>query len=213
MPDVPLIYPFGAEPTGAQRVDSGEGKEPGYTLPTNDYINSPLKFAGVLSQDECARIIELGQSLVLESGEMVNPRQDYRKASISWIWRKPEHDWLFERIAALAQQVNRYYKFECAGFMDALQFTQYETGDAFDWHVDCGEGPSSTRKISISIQLSDPHDYDGGGLEFVTRGELPMARIQGTVIVFPSYICHRVTPITRGTRRALVAWASGPPFR
>ena len=117
MTDVQVIYPF--DNSGGSGSDPAPAAQ-ALHLPTNDFVNSPLKFAGALSADECAKIVELGQSLVLESGEMVNPRQDYRKASISWIWRKAEHDWLFERIAGLAQQVNRFYKFECAGFMLSL---------------------------------------------------------------------------------------------
>ena len=65
------------------------------------------------------------------------------------------------------------------------------------------------------MQLSDPADYDGGELELKNSTRTLVApRAQGTLIVFPSFLLHRVAPVTRGTRRSLVGWASGThPYR
>jgi PKHD-type hydroxylase len=70
------------------------------------------------------------------------------------------------------------------------------------------------RKFSISVQLSDPSDYEGCNLEFQAGNKVETApRTLGAVIAFPSYVLHRVTPCTRGTRKALVAWTTGPKLR
>ena len=70
------------------------------------------------------------------------------------------------------------------------------------------------RKLSVSLQLSDPNDYDGGDLVINTGGGLQkMKREQGTITVFPSYNLHKVMPIERGTRYSLVGWVSGPNFK
>ena len=73
---------------------------------------------------------------------------------------------------------------------------------------------SNWRKISISVQLDDENDYMGGDLQFYTKQTLTNApRKKGTVIMFPSYLLHRVTPVVKGVRHSLVTWISGPPFR
>ena len=79
------------------------------------------------------------------------------------------------------------------------------------------------RKLSIIIQLSDPEDYEGGDIYLArppkdgrldTEGEtLPQFRQKGSVIVFPSYVRHKVTPVTKGVRKSAVAWICGPPFK
>ena len=91
---------------------------------------------------------------------------------------------------------------------------RYGSEDHFDWHLDFGPGAISERKLSITVQLSDEDAYEGGDLEFMVNKEYVKApREQGTVIVFPSFIMHRVTPVTKGTRESIVGWIAGPPFR
>ncbi|MGB0178111.1 MAG: 2OG-Fe(II) oxygenase, partial [Owenweeksia sp.] len=83
-----------------------------------------------------------------------------------------------------------------------------------DWHMDFGAGEISHRKLSMTVQLSDPADYEGGDLEFMINQKVVTApRTRGTVIVFPSFILHRVTPVTKGVRHSVVGWVSGTPFR
>lgn len=99
-----------------------------------------------------------------------------------------------------------------------IQYTEYHAseGGKYDWHhdVDWNNNNGTDRKLSLTVQLSDPNDYDGGNFEFAEVEQLPdSSRKQGTVVVFPSYLAHRVTPVTRGVRRSLVAWFSGPTWR
>lgn len=99
-----------------------------------------------------------------------------------------------------------------------IQYTEYHAseGGKYDWHhdVDWNNNNGTDRKLSLTVQLSDPNDYDGGNFEFAEVEQLPdSARQQGTVVVFPSYLAHRVMPVTRGVRRSLVAWFSGPKWQ
>jgi PKHD-type hydroxylase len=92
-----------------------------------------------------------------------------------------------------------------------IQFTAYdEQGSHYDWHMDCGEGNLSRRKLSMTIQLSDPEGYSGGNLELLYgRHPVTVERKRGTLVAFPSYTLHRVTPVTAGVRYSLVLWISG----
>jgi PKHD-type hydroxylase len=79
-----------------------------------------------------------------------------------------------------------------------------------------GDAHDPPRKLSLSLQLSDAAQYEGGALQLygASNGRIETApRTRGTVIAFPSYVLHRVTPVTKGTRKAVIAWCSGPKFR
>jgi PKHD-type hydroxylase len=102
--------------------------------------------------------------------------------------------------------------------MREIQFTEYraENEDHYKWHEDLSwrVNKASHRKLSVVIQLSDQGDYEGGDLELQHEAPEPEAlKRQGTVIVFPSFHSHRVTPITKGVRYSLVAWYEGPKFK
>lgn len=107
------------------------------------------------------------------------------------------------------------WNFEVTGFAENFQLTKYEKGNKYDMHVDAGlYGTPMPRKLSIVVQLSDPNDYEGGELDILcTDGDIEMLRGQGDVIVFPSYMYHKVREVTKGTRYSLVSWVGGPPFR
>ena len=108
------------------------------------------------------------------------------------------------------------YKYELFGLVEAFQYTVYdgEEGGHYNWHVDMGRENVEPRKISLSLQLTDPLDYEGCNL-VLEAGDGPYVaeRGRGTVVAFPSYVLHRVTPIESGTRKSLVVWVAGPEFR
>jgi PKHD-type hydroxylase len=125
--------------------------------------------------------------------------------------------WLYSRIVETVARVNaQYWHFDLAGVCELVQLARYEADDKgeYDWHQDFGNNTSS-RKLSLSVQLTDDTAYEGGDLQiFKAAGEVMNApRQRGTFIVFPSYQLHRITPVTRGVRHSLVAWISGPAFR
>jgi len=134
-----------------------------------------------------------------------------------------EHDelninnsWIFEKFANMALEANtNNFKFELWGMHEGIQYTVYKGGDKgfYCGHVDHGKNYYK-RKLSMVCQLSDPDSYSGGDLLIHTKNHpITMPRGLGAVICFPSWMLHEVTPVTEGTRRSLVLWISGPPFR
>ncbi|MBL4708223.1 MAG: 2OG-Fe(II) oxygenase [Flavobacteriales bacterium] len=140
---------------------------------------------------------------------------ELRKSSVMFIDNNEGNGWLYHKLATLAINTNnQHYCFDILGFHQELQLTKYTTGDFFEWHLDFGAGNISARKLSITIQLSDSEEYEGGDLQFMINQKVVSApRKKGTVIIFPSFIMHRVTPITKGIRQSIVGWVSGPPYR
>lgn len=175
-------------------------------------------YENAFSDEEIERVLALAahvepEEATLGSERSVNP--DIRRSLVRWIDVGAENVWLFDKVTALIGDANSArYGFELSGFFEPLQVAEYQEGAFFRWHKDHGGGPHTIRKLSITVQLSDPGDYEGGNMEFLHSPDLEVAyRSRGTAVVFPSYVMHRVTPIARGVRRSLVAWVSGPPFR
>jgi PKHD-type hydroxylase len=141
--------------------------------------------------------------------------EELRKSSVIFIEEEPSTTWIYQKMAALAMQTNNErFWFDLLGFHEKLQLTNYSVGDHFNWHQDFGAGEISSRKLSMTVQLSDPDEYEGGDLEFMVNHNIMKApRKKGTIVVFPSFIMHRVTPITKGTRRSIVGWVAGSPYR
>jgi PKHD-type hydroxylase len=142
-------------------------------------------------------------------------KDELRKSSVMFVDNTPENDWIYNRLAGLAiKSNNERYHFDLLGFHQELQLTRYSEGDFFDWHLDFGVGGTSSRKLSMTIQLSEPDAYEGGDLQFMINQNIVTApREKGTIVIFPSFIIHRVTPITKGTRESIVGWVAGPPYR
>ena len=152
-------------------------------------------------------------SVAAEKGEYYS--SEIRKTDVQFLEPTAQYNWIFERLSQCVAGANdSRYHFDLQGFYEPLQLARYTEGHFFDWHFDFGAGSASVRKISISIQLSDDEEYAGGDLQFrINTNIFDSPRKKGTVVVFPSFITHRVAPITRGTRFSIVAWISGRPFR
>jgi predicted 2-oxoglutarate/Fe(II)-dependent dioxygenase YbiX len=134
-----------------------------------------------------------------------------RHCQIAWI--APYASLGLSVVKTLGNINKLWYRFDLDGRpFEPYQYTVYGVGDGYGWHIDCGS--LNRRKLSFTLQLSDPADYDGGELEIWTGAEPQvMPKEKGTLIAFPSFMLHRVKPVTRGVRKALVIWASGEPFR
>ena len=165
------------------------------------------------SPKECRAVIELGESLPRTDGRAELRADTYRVSHIAWIEPRPENHWLYHKLAVLFAEANRHYGFELTGFVDPLQYTVYGTEQHFEWHMDIGSDVTGARKLSMTLQLSEPQDYAGGALEFITASMPFEARQLGSATFFPSYLAHRVTPVQSGVRRSLVAWGCGPAFK
>lgn len=139
---------------------------------------------------------------------------DVRRTRICWL-EMEQHPGLYRLVWTIAQAANQLLRFDLAPAPEKIQLARYDALDQgfFAWHADTV--PSDmTRKLSISVPLSAPSDYDGGVLELhqgTTIIQVPQS--PGTPIIFPSWLIHRVTPVTRGARYSLVAWVRGPNWR
>ncbi len=154
----------------------------------------------------------------MEPGKVTggDEEQSHRKCWVSWIEpTMPGCKWIFQKTGDLVTQANSsFYQLDLFGFTERLQFTAYEIGHFAHWHLDVGSERYSIRKLGFTIQLTDPADYEGGEFEVLTFNEpVALPKTRGTAIIFPSYILHRVKPITAGTRMSLIGWIGGPHYR
>lgn len=143
-----------------------------------------------------------------------------RRSKISWLENTPDYKWIYERLSGVVSSLNaNHYGFDLTGFGEPLQLSNYDESNhgTYGWHVDYGtanENPRISRKMSLTLQLTDPSEYDGGNLQ-IMQSEPPVniRKQRGLIAIFPSYTVHQVTPVIRGSRQSLVAWISGPPFK
>ena len=159
--------------------------------------------------------------------------QKKRKSEIVWMNDK----WIYKEIHPFIHEANKKsgWNFDW-DFSESCQFTKYGVGQHYGWHCDSWDKPydkpdepnshGKIRKLSVTVSLSDPSEYEGGNLEFDFRNQVDWERNKkskikecteirprGSIIVFPSFVWHRVNPVTRGTRYSLVIWNLGRPFR
>tara|TARA_B100000123_G_scaffold222588_1_gene171171 strand:- start:39 stop:704 length:666 start_codon:yes stop_codon:yes gene_type:complete len=159
--------------------------------------------------------------------------QKKRKSEIVWMNDK----WIYKEIHPFIHRANKDsgWNFDW-DFSESCQFTKYGVGQHYGWHCDSWDKPydkpdepnshGKIRKLSVTVSLSDPSEYEGGNLEFDFRNQVDWERNKkskikecteirprGSIIVFPSFVWHRVNPVTRGTRYSLVIWNLGRPFR
>jgi PKHD-type hydroxylase len=147
---------------------------------------------------------------------------DDRKSNIKWIPQNKEWDWLYFRLMEFAEMAND----ECWGFdlksaPESIQYTEYDSRELgkYEWHQDIGPNELSSRKISITVQLSDNAEYEGGDLCFWQGGDslednyTVAPKEIGNVIIFPSYLVHTVRPVTKGIRKSFVLWLGGGHYK
>jgi PKHD-type hydroxylase len=156
------------------------------------------------------------QEAAVAEGTKGDALHEVRKSEIKWIPQNQHFKWIYDRLAKLIIEANEtLWQFDLTGILDNIQFTVYhEGGGHYNWHLDIGPRELSWRKISLTIQMSEDEDYEGGELEFM-RGPYPQKapRGKGVVVVFPSYLLHRVTPVTKGTRKSMVLWVGGGRYK
>ena len=98
--------------------------------------------------------------------------------------------------------------------INQMNLLRYDVGGKYDYHQDVNYSSQEHRKITFIIQLSDPNEYEGGTLEFRDgpfKGE--GFKKMGSIMIFPSFLYHRITPVTKGIRHSIVGWAVGPRWR
>ncbi len=182
-------------------------------------------YQNAIPKKDCNSIIEFAEDRWMKAAvgnEEDVPKghiiESVRKSDIVWCDEKDVYNLVWSYVNNANE--NAKWKFQLDS-VQPMQITRYQTGGFYDFHVD-GNGTTrdmmdknmptygKTRKLSMTIVLND--DYEGGEFEFLSNGGQLIKEKMGTVIVFPSYIQHRVRPVTKGTRYSLVVWFCGEPF-
>ena len=162
--------------------------------------------------------------------ELKEVKKNTRDSKITWL----QEPWMYREIKPYLEDANRlaHWNFDF-DWIESLQFTKYAKNQFYTWHTDAFpdsyKSSSSThnnkiRKLSFICQLSNPNKYKGGEVDFVipkmdktklTFSAYQLKEIipQGSIVVFPSFVWHRVRPVTKGVRHSLVSWALGFPFK
>lgn len=182
-------------------------------------VNEPYAWIPLFNPEECAKIIDIGLNGTVISSLISNRvlNQTIRSGNVVWLdASNTDCNWIFQKCTDAVLHMNeRFFKYDLS-YIEDMQFTIYdEIGDHYAKHVDYGyNDTSATRKLSFSIQLSDPSLYDGGDLVLhLNDNPIQVKRDQGMMNLFPSYTMHEVTPITAGKRYSLVGWVHGPKFK
>lgn len=141
-----------------------------------------------------------------------------RSSSIKWIPKDQNWQWLYDKLMKMAVEANEtLWNFDLISVDDKIQYTEYYDNEEghYTWHQDIGPGNASKRKISITVQLAETDEYIGGDLEMWVGGDgiITAERGAGVVFIFPSYMMHRVTKVTKGVRRSFVLWVGGQHYR
>jgi PKHD-type hydroxylase len=144
-----------------------------------------------------------------------------RRSLVKWIDLNSDTNWLYKKLISEIHKVNQENFDYILKFVENLQFTEYNENQQgfYSKHDDCGDSSKlenfvDIRKLSFSVQLSDPEDYEGGELVFYADNqEFNAPKTKGTIVFFHSSILHEVKPVKKGTRYALVSWVQGPNLR
>ncbi len=164
------------------------------------------------------------------SNEEITDLKRKRNSNITWL----DDPWVYKELHPFIEKANKNagWNFDW-DFSEQCQFTKYKLNQYYDWHCDSWNRPyekgntkGKIRKLSMTCQLTDGSEYDGGELEFDFRQYDPHMRDEskhlqqakeilpkGSIIVFPSFVWHRVKPVTKGVRYSLVMWNLGYPFK
>lgn len=180
--------------------------------------NSFATWENGFTDEQLARVVELGDALELSSASVGSGNVDdkIRRSETGWMELNQNTSFIYDLLGFISRQLNgQFFDFDIFGFVEHLQYTVYrDNGGHYDWHLDRGDPSMAPRKLSLVLQLSDPSEYEGGDLElFVGSEPTRIERKKGLLVAFPSFVLHRVTPVTSGIRRSLVVWLSGPKFR
>jgi PKHD-type hydroxylase len=179
-----------------------------------DAVAGFLVAKGLFDGPTCRNILAAaGDSAA--SGAVVGAAHDgavVRRSEVRWLTVGDVARDATDRLLAVVRALSKdYFGFALDG-AEALQVATYGEGDGYGWHIDLGPGAASRRKLSVTVLLTDPSEFDGGAFELGVIEGVPVTLGLGDAVVFPSYLRHRVAPVTRGERTSLAAWITGPPF-
>ena len=175
----------------------------------------------LFTPDQCRQIIEAGRKQKPQTAQVGMNKPgggtDTKKrvTTISWIPFK-EMGHMYVDLNNFIQKANEnHFGFGDIRITENAQFTEYPEGGFYDWHMDCDVNMAHeppVRKISMTLLLNDPSEFEGGHLELMAPGKFAELK-QGHAICFASFLNHRVQPVIKGVRQSLVVWFAGKPFR
>tara|TARA_R100001082_G_scaffold10890_1_gene5933 strand:- start:778 stop:1359 length:582 start_codon:yes stop_codon:yes gene_type:complete len=175
----------------------------------------------LFNPDQCRMIIDCGRRQEPQKAQVGMGKPgggldtDKRVTTISWIPFK-EMPEMYDQINNFIQKANlNHFGFEDVRITEMAQFTEYPEGGFYDWHMDTDVNMTHeppVRKISMTLLLNHPSEFEGGDLELMSRGKFKKLE-QGHAMIFASFLNHRVAPVTRGVRQSLVMWFGGTPFK
>jgi PKHD-type hydroxylase len=195
---------------------------PARNIPGKDFM---AYWEGFLTNEDINLLLAQPEWLQLQDGSIggagvtsqINP--DIRSSQIAWLGNKPEILPIWEKLANAVAEINRrFFHFDITGFHEPMQLGLYteQQQDHYNWHIDAStEDNNVPRKLSMSMLLSDPSEFEGGEFQVKTNTDETQTLDcqKGRAWFFPSYTLHRVAPVTKGMRRSLVLWIGGPPFK
>jgi len=172
-------------------------------------------------EDQCRQIIECGRKQMPQKAQVGMNKPgggldtNKRVTTISWIPFK-EMEPMYRDLDKFIQKANlNHFGFEDIKVTEMAQFTEYPEGGFYDWHMDSDTNMAHeppVRKISMTLLLNHPSEFEGGHLELMAPGKYAELK-QGHAICFASFLNHRVNKVTRGVRQSLVVWFGGKPFK
>ena len=190
-------------------------------------------FPSAIPERICDDIVAYGKALKEETGvtfgydvNNMTPNQQKeleKKRNSNIVWMDPL--WIYRELHPLVRIANADAGWNYHwNWSEACQFTKYDGSKKqhYDWHTDAGTRINENgkiRKLSMTVALVDGSEYEGG--DFEIRMENPKdhevhvikaAKQKGSVTIFPSFVWHRVKPVTAGTRYSLVNWHQGNPY-
>jgi len=194
---------------------------------TSKFCDEVIKL-GKLQQEKIALTGNFEKKENLSKNEIKDLKK-IRNSNIAWL----NDPWIYKEVLPYVHQANKSagWNFDW-NWSEPCQFTKYKLNQFYNWHTDAFSESydmpndlgrhGKIRKLSVTCSLSDPKDYKGGELEFDFRNKengtsaikkcieiLP----RGSIVVFPSFVWHRVKPVTKGIRYSLVIWNLGYPFK
>lgn len=206
-----------------------------YTTIYNDpyartkYIEPWVYWDDAFTAEEIERIVAYCESFELDYGTTFGTGNKEgaetiggRVSSVKFHDRNNETAWIFDRLNFVIQAINeKFYNFDLNGYAQ-FQYTTYdsEKNGHYDWHMDMAMGKTETphiehRKLSMTLVLNDT--FKGGEFHLNSGSNEGFAEVieakKGRIILFPSFLLHKVSPVTMGTRRSMVVWVLGPKFK
>lgn len=174
-------------------------------------------FKNGFSPEECSKILKSFAKFCTNDSYTFNSNEKtkLRTSKIFWIPRNNDTMWIYDKLLKYAGIANsKMFEYDVCTLRDQIQLTLYDSKDEgqYGTHIDLGSNNEyACRKLSMSVQLSDPDDYTGGEVEFDEKLNFPTGL--GDVMVFSAFTRHKVNPVKTGKRYSMVLWLYGPPFR